>query len=269
MTIAWKENWNETMRHFIDWWNREGLVLSFSNSFAIEGPARETLMAPGDPASPRDAYVHPAQRARRNHFRLANAAFPADRLPVSGTEIGPGSLGLFLGCEPGFSEETVWFKPCWKDVAAPESLPPITFNPTNAWWRLTEETIRACVAQAKGNYLVGCPDLVENIDILAALRDPQALLFDMIERPDWVEQKVAEINQAFFEAYQRIYDMIRLADGSSCFGPFQIWGTGKTVKVQCDASAMFSPEMFEQFVVPSLTAQCAWLDNSLYHLDGT
>ena len=32
---------------------------------------------------------------------------------------------------------------------------------------------------------------------------------------------------------------------------------------------MISPEMFREFVVPALTEQCAWLDYSLYHLDGT
>ncbi len=31
---------------------------------------------------------------------------------------------------------------------------------------------------------------------------------------------------------------------------------------------MFSPAMFEEFVVPSLAAQCTWLDNSMYLLDG-
>jgi len=35
---------------------------------------------------------------------------------------------------------------------------------------------------------------------------------DMILRPEWVEQKVSEVNQAFFEAYQRIYDIIKLPD---------------------------------------------------------
>ena len=66
-----------------------------------------------------------------------------------------------------------------------------------------------------------------------------------------------------------IYDIIKLEDGSSTFGPFSLWGPGKTAKVQCDASAMFSPDMFKRFVVPGLTEQCEWLDFSLYHLDGT
>jgi hypothetical protein len=32
---------------------------------------------------------------------------------------------------------------------------------------------------------------------------------------------------------------------------------------------MFFLRMFQRFVVPALTAQCDWLDHSLYHLDGT
>jgi hypothetical protein len=32
---------------------------------------------------------------------------------------------------------------------------------------------------------------------------------------------------------------------------------------------MFSPTMFEEIVVPTLTKQCEWLDHPMYHLDGT
>jgi len=101
------------------------------------------------------------------------------------------------------------------DPQAPESHPPLRFNPHNKWWKLTEETMRAAMERADGRYLVGFPDLIENIDILAAMRDPQRLLFDLIERPEWVEQKVREINQVWFGAFQRLYDIIRLPDGSS------------------------------------------------------
>jgi hypothetical protein len=125
------------------------------------------------------------------------------------------------------------------------------------------------VRRAEGKYLVGCPDLVENVDILAALRDPQVLMMDMIERPEWVEAKVAEINQVWFDAYQRIYDIIKLDDGSAAFDAFRLWGPGKTAKLQCDAAAMFSPDMFRRFVSPALSAQCEWLDYSMFHLDGT
>jgi hypothetical protein len=174
-----------------------------------------------------------------------------------------------LGSEPRFSKQTVWFEPSIHTCEDPEALPPFKFDESNEWWKVTEKTLKACTKLACGKYLVPCPDLVENVDILASLREPQTLLMDMIERPDWVEQKVAEINQVWFEAYERIYDIIKLPEGGSAFGAFRLWGPGKTANLQCDTSAMFSPDMFQRFVIPSLTEQCRWLDNCMYHLDGT
>ena len=46
-------------------------------------------------------------------------------------------------------------------------------------------------------------------------------------------------------------------------------GPGKTAKLQSDASAMISPAMFDRFVAPAITAQCEWLDHSMFHLDGS
>ncbi len=265
----WKENWEATKQHFEAWWKREGLVLGMWGAPPLVGAVREDAVKPPDQRSARDRLLDAEERARHNHGELARQSFPADVIPVSNTDLGPGSLALFLGCEPGFAEDTVWFEPSIHDCAAPEALPPFRFNEANEWWRLTERTLSACAELGRDKYLVGCPDLVENVDVLASLREPQMLLMDMVERPGWVEQKVGEINQVWFDVYQRIYDIVCLPDGSSAFGAFYLWGTGKTAKLQCDASAMFSPDMFQRFVVPSLAEQCRWLDHSLYHLDGT
>ena len=266
----WKSNWDSTRQHFVDWWNHDGLVVGMWGGPALDGGAHEDTPPPPTAATTvRDRYCNARLRARGNHHALAHQSFAADVLPLSDTDIGPGSLALFLGSEPGFSEETVWFNPSIQNCDKPEELPPFRFDELNVWWQLTRATLEACAELGRDKYLVGCPDLVENVDILAALREPQRLLMDMIERPDWVTEKVAEINQVWFDAYRRIYDIIKLDDGSSAFGAFRIWGIGKTAKVQCDASAMFSPDMFKRFIVPSLTEQCEWLDNSMYHLDGT
>jgi hypothetical protein len=157
----------------------------------------------------------------------------------------------------------------FEDEEEPERLPPLAFDPGNRWWRVTEATLRAQAGMGRGKYFASCPDLVENIDVLASLRGAQTLLVDLIERPDWVKEKIGEIDRAFEEVYERVYEIIRLGDGSSCFGAFRLWGPGRTAKVQCDAAAMISPPMFEEFVVPSLRRQCAGLDHSMFHLDGT
>ncbi len=267
MSNTWKQNWPETKQHFLDWWNQEGLIIASWGAPRAEGV--HAIVEDAEPApSIKERYTTPERRARRARFHLARCAFSLDTLPVADTDMGPGSLATFLGSEPGFSPETVWFHPCIDSDAPPEDHPPLRFDPNNPWWRLTEETVKQNAALAQGNYFVGFPDLVENIDILASLRGTQPLMHDFIERPEWVIQKVQEINQAWFEAYSRIYDIIKAEDGSSVWGAFRVWGPGKAAKLQCDASALFSPAMFEQFVVPALTEQCEWLGHSMFHVDG-
>lgn len=265
----WKHNWDETRKRFIDWWNRNGLLVGMWGAIELDHPVHEVVSKPHQPASLEVRYCDPAFRAAENHYRLSRSVFPLDILPMAITDIGPGSLALFMGSRPEFADDTVWFHPCIEDEPEPEKLPPLRFDEQNHWWRATEQILRRCVELSRGKYIVGCPDLVENVDVLCSLRGSQQVLFDMIERPAWVEQEIWEINQVWFEVYERIYNIIKLEDGSSAFGAFYLWGPGKVAKVQCDASAMFSPKMFKQFVVPALTAQCEWLDYSLYHLDGT
>ncbi|MBN1642608.1 MAG: hypothetical protein JXA09_15340 [Anaerolineae bacterium] len=266
MDVGWKPNWEETRQHFVQWWHHTGLVLGSAGVPART--AREQTVDPGPAPSIEAHYADAQARALRNHHQLAHRAFPADAFPISDADIGPGSLALAMGSAPGFSPETVWFNPTMAQDARPEHLPALRFDPDSRWWRVHEQTLRACTELGRGKYTVGCPDLVENIDILASLRGTQQLLLDMIERPAWVESKVYEINDAFMQAYQRVYDIIRLDDGGAVFGAFRLWGPGKTAKVQCDAAALFSAEMFVRFVVPALEAQCAWLDYSMFHLDG-
>jgi hypothetical protein len=267
MSLAWKPNWHETRTHMLAWWRGEDLILGSGGAPPVPQP-HEHVVDPGPAPSIEAHYTQAEARAQRNHYQLSRQAFPVDVLPVSSTDIGPGSLALALGSEPGFSPETVWFNPCMADDPHPEGRPPLRFDPDSRWWQVHEATFRACARLAESKYTVGCPDLIENLDALASLRGTQNVLFDMIERPDWVMAKIDEINAAWFEAYDRAYQIIRLSDGSSVFGAFRLWGPGRTAKVQCDASAMISPAMFERFVVPALAAQCEWLDYSMFHLDG-
>lgn len=267
MDCAWKPQWGRTRQHFLDWWNRDGLLLGMWGAPRAEGFC-EPVENPGRAPSIKAHYTDAEWRARRNHYTLARRSYCADTFPVADTDMGPGSLATFLGSEPGFSSETVWFHPCIDAQASLDDWPPLRFDPGNPWWKLTEDTLKHSVALGRGKYFVGCPDLIENIDILASLRGTEALLHDMLERPEWVSEKVLEINEVWFEAYERIYHIIKSDDGGSVYGPFRLWGPGKTVKVQCDACAMFSPAMFERFVVPALTTQCEGTDHSMFHLDG-
>ena len=265
----WKSNWPQTKARFVQWWHRDGLLVGMWGAPETAACIHEQVATPARPATLTERWTDPAFRAAQNHHRLARSIFPLDVLPISSPDLGPGILAAYLGADPDFAETTVWFRPRFAPGEEPADLPPLRFDPANPWWRTTEAILRACAEASRGKYFVGCPDLIENLDVLSSLCDPVALCTDLLDRPDWIEARIAEINGAWCDAYQRVYDIIKLEDGSSLYDAFYLWGPGKVAKVQCDSSAMFSPRMFGRFVVPALTRQCAWLDHSLYHLDGT
>lgn len=269
MSSFWKENWEESKRRLIDWWNQDGLVVGMWGALPGDQP-HEKLPEPA-PASREDWHRNPLIRAEHEHFRLANSCFPGDILPITAPDLGPGSLCVHLGAEPDFSRpDTIWFHPAFADVEDVEEIGELRFTGEDPWWKFTEAYIKEIRQLSQGRYVVGFPDLCNDMDILASLRDPNNLLMDMIEEPDWVEQKLKEINVAFKEVYSRIHDLV---DPDRTLGTasrsFFIWSPGKTGKFQCDTSVMFSEEMFERFVTPRLTELCDWVDYPFYHLDGT
>ena len=276
----WKADWEQARARHVAWWRREGLVLNVTAlrdgaSDIVPDPHTSTyyLMsgldtrAPNDhPQALADAWLDPARRARQAERYLGAIYFGGEAFPYFDTHIGPGSLAMFLGAEPNFDTETVWYRSCITDL---ERHPPLRFDPSNPWFLKQQAIVEAGMALSRGRFLVGMPDLVENIDVLASLRDSQTLMVDMVERPTLVRERVAQINQAYFAAFARLFDIIKDPWGGNAFSAFAIWGPGKTGKVQCDAAAMISPAMFDDFVVPALSEQCAWLDYSMFHLDGT
>jgi len=269
--VSWKKNWQETQDNFKKWWNHEGMVIGTWGYPRTNNPHEIVEKPIFDETDCSILHKDPILRANYNHYLLANSAFPIDCLPFADTNTGPGSLAIYTntGCEPGFSPETVWFTAPFKDLEDPTKSGKIEFDPESKWFKIVEELLKTQVELGRGKYITGFPDICEHFDILSALRDPQTLMYDIYEYPDWIKEKMTELNQVFFEAYDRMYDIIKLEDGSSLFDAFCLWGPGKTAKVQCDAAAMLSPATFNEFVTPWLKEQCEWLDYSMFHLDGT
>ena len=260
--MKWKPDWEQAKANLTAWWEGKGFALSLS------APRREPIEdvpapPPADLATRRS---DPAWRVADAEYRMARTWFAAEAYPQLETLLGPGDLGSMLGATPHLAEDTVWYEPCLHDPERDES---IRFEPEgNRWYEFHEALARAGRASANGRYIMAMPDLIENVDTLAALRGNEALLMDLIERPDWVHRRLAEINACYFAVFDRLYPLLE-ADGGNAFAAFAIWGPGKTAKLQCDFSCMISPAMYREFVLPYMQAQCEWLDYSLYHLDGT
>jgi hypothetical protein len=223
-----------------------------------------------DPDTPEDlesAWIDPEYRAAKAEALAAASAFLADCVPKGRINVGAGDLAAMLGCEWEFGESTVWFHPCLDDAAVDRDEP-IRFDHGNANYQAMRRMLEACVRRADGRYLIGIPDLVEHFDILAAMRGTQTMLMDLFDDPGWVHRRLAELNDEYFEVYDRFYELLRDEEGGVSFCTCNLWGPGRTAKVQCDACSMLGPDAFREFVQPYLDDQCRRLDYSLYHLDG-
>jgi len=261
---SWAQDWEQTQRAFENWWQCEGMVLWMT---ATLPKPREPISLPMEPNDFEERWCNPHYRIDLSEYRMSHTEFFGEAFPQADIQIGPGSLGTFLGANPQFAANTVWYQPC---IADPETYGPICFETeNNHWLDVHLAMIDEALKRSQDRWLVGIPDLIENLDTLAALRGDEPLFFDLIERPGWVSESLAAINEAFFQAFDIFYNRVKDDKGGSIFNPFAIWGPGKTAKVQCDTSASISPRMFRNFVAPYLDAQCRWLDYSLYHLDGT
>jgi hypothetical protein len=264
-TLAWKPDWEQCRQAHIDWWNHKGLALSITA--LRKEPWEKFPPAPERSPDPDIWWRDPIGWVDGAIRGLAGTYWGGAAFPDLNTNIGgPGSLGLFLGSIGHPAPTTMWYEPIITD---PDNHPPLRFSTRYKDWDIHMAMLREAVRLNRGRYTIGFPDLIENVDVLAQLRDPQLLLMDMIERPDWVKARVEEINTAFFDCYDRMWKIIKDPWGGSAWSAFQLWGPGRVAKVQCDFCCMISQEMFGEFVVPSLTEQCARLDYSMYHLDGT
>ena len=88
------------------------------------------------------------------------------------------------------------------------------------------------------------------------------------EEPEKVGERIKEVTDCYYDYYNRFYDVIKDEEGGNAYTVFQIWGPGRTVKLQCDFSAMMAPDDFRTYIQPSLKAQAEKADHVLYHLDG-
>jgi 5-methyltetrahydrofolate--homocysteine methyltransferase len=289
--MRYKKNWEETMVKWDNYWNRrntgrplmcliarkpemeevakEAQGLSFSQGQKVDYQRSEgfyhglpTELAFTDAW---DRYMNPAKLVDRYRYFCETHEFMAESFPNMNVDLGPGCLAAYLGSGVEFQHNTIWYHPCVDDL---ETAPPFVFDPESEWFRKHLELSAKVKELAGDDFLITIPDIMENIDVLASLCGSTELMCLLAEDPDLVYDRVQEITDCYDAYYEPFYELFRDKNGGSCYMVFQIWGKGKTVKLQCDLSSMISPNSFRELIVPSLTQQASLYDNVLYHLDG-
>ena len=264
MTI--KSNWADTRQRFAAWWagqstGRPMLRLWAKRDTPFKNPY------PFEPyTTPEELYFNTDKIIAQQFEMLCEYEPVAEAYPGLSLNLGAGSLALYMGSRPRCEWDTMWFEHIdltYNDRGT------VVFDPENHWYKTHLSMYRQAKDMIKGTDILLCiPDLVESLDILAALRGTTELCYDLYDYPDEVKAACAALNRHYETCFDAFNAICADENGESAFTIFNIWGKGRTAKVQCDVAAVLSPELFREFALPPLREQCRWLDNSLFHLDG-
>ena len=276
MMNTWKKNLEETKQHYIDWWNHKGIVLNMWEHFQEGVTPHADIPAPKPYRDLNQRWFDPEWRAEYLDWYVAHSSLMADILPVANTQLGPGSLAAILGGVFEGGEDTIWIHPrpvvdgssaAALSVVDGSPVDDITFDPNHPNWLLHKNLLKACKAKAQGHYYVGMPDLMEGLDVLAAIKGTDKVLLDTVMQPEVLEHQMQQINDIYFQVFDELYDIIREGD-EMAFCYFSSWAPGKMSKLQSDISTMISVDDYRRFVQPFIREQCQKIDYTLYHLDG-
>ena len=261
--LLYREDMDEVRKRLTTWWNGGDIGRPAMDVQAPRPEPIEHIEVMPEPEGWSSDYSTSSYEYRVNLAARAcvNKYYLGEAVPVVAPDLGPGCLGLYLGCSGVETLGTVWFKPC---MESPEDAR-FEFDPESFYWQFTLRLARDLLRMGKGKFLPKFVDLIEGLDTLAAMRGNAKLLVDLLERPDWVHGCLRQITDRYFDYYDILYDMFRDEVGGSYFWA---WAPGRASKLQCDVSAMISPEMFGEFMVPVLTEMCERMPYSMYHWDG-
>lgn len=258
---TWKPNLDETKQHYIDWWNQRGVIVNMWEHFQDGVTPHADVPMPPAPKDLNQKWFDPQWRAAYLDWYVAHSSLKADILPVANAQLGPGSLAAILGGVFEGGEDTIWIHP------DPNYTDDLHFDAGHPNYLLHKQLLKACKEKAQGHYYVGMPDLMEGMDILAAIKGTDKVLMDTVMQPEVLEKQMQWINDVYFKVFDELYDIIREGD-EMAFCYFSAWAPGRMSKLQCDISTMISVEDYRRFVQPFIREQAMKIDYTLYHLDG-
>jgi hypothetical protein len=263
LNLGYHDDWERARRHLEAWWANDALDRA---ALQVAAPRQHPLQGPDAPPAPEDLtqrWLDADYRVAAADYAMRQTFFGGEALPKFWPNLGPGVAAAYLGVEPVFAEDTVWFDQDprgWNEIAP-------AFDPENRWWRATLDLVRAGVQASDGNFFVGVTDIGGVVDIEASLRGAMALLTDLVDAPHEVKRVRDQIVPLWCRWYEEQERVIRQRlEGSSCW--LGVWSPERTYNIQCDFCCMISPAHFEEFVAPELEALCSWLDHVTFHLDG-
>jgi 5-methyltetrahydrofolate--homocysteine methyltransferase len=189
--MKYKKNWEETKIKWENYWKRENIGRPLMRVVASNESSRDLeLEEKLKPVDMDDKYMNAERMVERFRYYAETHDFLGESFPNISLDFGPGSMAGYVGCEIVFNEDTVWFDHFvenWDDYKD------IVYDSENKWLKKHLKLFKDVKELIGDEFLIGIPDIMENIDVLASMRGVQDLIFDMIDKPDEIKRRLDQI----------------------------------------------------------------------------
>ncbi len=150
-----------------------------------------------------------------------------------------------------------------------EEMDALRLDPENPWFQKYVEFAEALVRHSQGRYPVSHGALVGPCDILGELRGHTQSILDILEAPDLAMRALWKATRIFDEVTKEIWKRLPLWHGGHFDGMYQLWAPGPIIRMQEDASGLYSPSLYRKFLQPLDRYLAGRYANSFIHLHST
>ncbi len=136
----------------------------------------------------------------------------------------------------------------------------------NPWVQKAVEFLDKTSRRSAGRYPLATTRMRGISDLLAIIYGNEMMVYKMIESPEEVKEVCEVLTQVWIDFARIQLDHIPyFHEGVGSFY-YNMWAAGKAVWLQEDASALLSPPLYEEFILPCDKAIAAAFDGCFMHM---
>jgi len=139
----------------------------------------------------------------------------------------------------------------------------------NPWYRKYMSFIDTLVESSAGRYPVSHGTLVGPSDMAALLRGHGQVIIDLLEDPAHMAWLLERMGAIFRQVTEAAWARIPPFYGGYYDAQYQLWAPGPIARLQEDATALFSPRLYREYVQPIDQALARHFPSAFMHLHST
>ena len=139
----------------------------------------------------------------------------------------------------------------------------------NPWYQRYLELAEALVRVADGQFPVSHGAEIGPTDMHAVLRGHSQSILDCIDEPLRTAQLLKSLGEIFCQVTEEVWERIPLFCGGYFDAQYSLWAPGPIIRMQEDATAVYSPELYRRLVQPTDRMLASRFECNFMHLHST